>query len=214
MEKYGAAGNMDINITKVNIIKCQCDAIVNSISKDYRFSGPIAKEIKKKWGETIIHEWVSAGQDKYEDGLSEGAVIPTSGGNSKYSFVYHVVLGSYKKNSTERYIKDILLEVLDHANMNGLSSVGVPPFGTGGNRTPMKIWVRAIFEAIREYSKKYKKPQCNKIEICIFDEETYESFQKEYGLLNNNEDHKSSDDDNIGSKNLKQPGKKPAVYML
>ena len=51
MERAGLDGILDINISKTDITKTDNDAIVNSISKDFRFSGAIAKAIKKKWGE-------------------------------------------------------------------------------------------------------------------------------------------------------------------
>lgn len=127
--------------------------------------------------------------------MEQGAVVITSGGVSSYANIYHIVLGKYKRKITEGLIKKIVLEVLQDANSKGLKSVGIPPIGTGGNHTPMKICVRAMLSAIEEYGIQFKNPKCKKIEICIFDEVVYENFKKEYQIYANSEELDSGSED-------------------
>jgi len=59
------------------------------------------------------------------------------------------------------------------ANDSELTSVALPPLGTGVLKVPVKECVIGIQKGIMKYEKKTsKKLRCNIVKICIFDEET------------------------------------------
>lgn len=157
---------------------------------------------------SLKHEIVKNGQDKYDLPLPEGAVIVTSGGDSSFTSIFHIVLLKFKetRNHTENMLTETTFSILDEANKSGLRSVAMPPFGTGVLKTPITVWVRAMKKGMKKFIKKNKNSiKCKNIDICIFDEQAWEEFQTEWSAPDN-EEAKDDDSESDDGKNGKGKG--------
>lgn len=113
-------------------------------------------------------------------------------------------MGTFDKRNqhTEKLIESIVFKVLTEANKRHLGSIGLPPFGIGGNKCPVNVCARAMFKGIKKFKTETKSIlSLKKIHICIFDLNTYNKFGKEKSKLeaadSDEEDAKvDSDSDN------------------
>ena len=119
--------------------------------------------------------------------LFEGTVIETGSGkaNKKPSinlqYLYHIVLKPFQvsKNRTLKAITRIINEVLTQANRRGITSVAIPPIGTGVLKTPIAICAQAIQNGILEFIKdnQGKAISIKDIYIVVYDLENKEEFE-------------------------------------
>ena len=171
--------SIKITLTKGDITKITCDAIVNAANSSLMGGGGVDGAIHRAGGPVILEECkdiiVRQGSCK------TGEAVITSAGNLPSKFVIHTVGPIWKEgNSGEsEKLKNCYLNSLKLAEEYGLSSIAFRNISTGVYGYPKHDAALIAVDILKKYSSRRIK----EIIIVFFDEENYELY---HHLMNKN----------------------------
>lgn len=149
------------------------DAIVNSVDRNLDLeSGAISKSILSKAGYSIQREL----QKNYSNGIQEGQIAVTSGGNLKYAKkIFYVSLDGWDKQKEDelkkKYTQTIGL-VLKQADLSHISTLAIPALGSGVLSYPKFLIPNLMFKGINDYLNLRAQSNIKKVFIVVFDRDT------------------------------------------
>jgi len=171
--------SIKITLTKGDITKITCDAIVNAANSSLMGGGGVDGAIHRAGGPIILEECkvIIAKQGS----CKTGEAVITSAGNLPSKFVIHTVGPIWKEgNSGENEkLKNCYLNSLKLAEEYGLSSIAFPNISTGVYGYPKQDAALIAVDILKKFSSR----QIKEIIIVCFDEENYELY---HHLLNKN----------------------------
>ena len=140
-------------------------AVISNCDLDVAASGAGAA-ILRSGGNSIKEECSRRGPQV------PGSVVVTKAGKLKARYLYHIVPTGQLTDG----IKEYMLQCLQEAENNGISSISFPAIGTGNIGISAKACAHAMLSAIQELSK--RTPTSLKlIKVTIFQESMIKEFQ-------------------------------------
>ena len=140
-------------------------AVISNCDLDVAASGAGAA-ILRSGGNSIKEECSRRGPQV------PGSVVVTKAGKLKARYLYHIVPTGRPTDG----MKECMLQCLQEAENNGVSSISFPAIGTGNIGISAKACAHAMLSAVQELSK--RKPTSLKlIKVTIFQESMIKEFQ-------------------------------------
>lgn len=150
------------------------DAIVNAANNHLWMGGGVAGAIKNNGGEIIEQEALAKGP------IEIGEAVFTSAGRLKAKYVIHAAVMGQDLNTDEDKIRLATQNSLKCAEAMKLKSIAFPALGTGvGGFLKEKCAEIMIIEVISHIN---KKSTIKKLNLVLFDQPTYASFERELNL--------------------------------
>lgn len=141
----------------------------------------------------------------------------TSGGDSNFKRIFFVVLKKYSQSgkASLNALSALIYKILAKAHEEGIKSIAIPPLGTGVLKIPIGVCVEAMQNGFAKYIREHKhKMVCKIVDICIFDEKTYDEFEKIWKEKLGEESKDDSDDDDMDYSNRVKGVKKNTKLNL
>lgn len=168
-------GDCVIELKLGDITASDRQAIVNAANNHLWMGGGVAGAIKRKGGSIIEQEAVKQAP------IAVGAAVVTTGGKLKSRYVIHAAVMGPDLKTDEEKIRTATEASLIQANNLKLETIAFPALGTGVGRFPREAAARAMLEAIKNSAPRIAS--LKSIVFVLFDQETFDSFQKVLQLL-------------------------------
>jgi len=172
-------GNIEIEVIKGDITLLDVEAIVNPANNGLVHAGGLASAIVHRGGQIIQQESKKIGY------VTTGSAAITQGGHLKAKWVIHAVGPRYKdgKSGEAEKLASAVKASIDIAEKKKLKSVAIPAISSGIFGYPIgdssKIIVETIIEYFKSLKKEKKETTLEKVVLCLFDEESFNIFEKE-----------------------------------
>ena len=172
-------GNTEIEVTKGDITLLDVEAIVNPANNGLIHAGGLAASIVKRGGMIIQQESRKIGY------VTTGSAALTQGGHLKAKHVIHAVGPRYKdgKSGEADKLTSAVKASIDIAEKKKLKSMAIPAISSGIFGYPVgdssKIIVETVVEHFKSLKKEKKETTLEKVVLCLFDDETFNIFEKE-----------------------------------
>jgi O-acetyl-ADP-ribose deacetylase (regulator of RNase III) len=164
-----------IQIIQGDITDSTAEALVNAANTDLWLGSGVAGAIRKKGGAEIQKECDGIGPIV----LGEAAV--TGAGELKAKYVIHAASMDFESPTTEESLYDAVKNSLLRAEELGVRSVAFPAIGTGVAEFDSTRCAEIMLGEI--HSRLKIIPALERVEVVLFDAETYEIFKAEYDRL-------------------------------
>ena len=172
-----------LELVKGDITELSEDAIVNAANAQLILGGGVAGAIRKKGGPSIQAECNKIG------GTFVGGAVITGGGNLKAKYVIHAVGPQMGEGDEDNKLKNATVNSLKTVEKNKLESIAFPAISTGIFGFPVNRCAKIMLSAIIEYLK--NETSIKKVTMCLFDDKTFEIFQRELEGWEKNESDNS-----------------------
>jgi O-acetyl-ADP-ribose deacetylase (regulator of RNase III) len=169
-------GDTKIRLVKGDITELDVDAIVNAANEYLVLGSGVAGAIRRKGGPSIQKECDRIG------GTFVGGAVITTGGNLKARHVIHAVGPRMGEGNEDEKLENAISNSLKVAEENGLKSIAFPAISTGVFGFPKDRCARIMLSTIRNHIE--KGSNLEDIRLCLFDEVTYDVFNREYIRVN------------------------------
>lgn len=176
-------GKTEIEVIKSDITTLDVEAIVNPANNALMHGGGLAAAIVHRGGQIIQQESKKIGY------VPTGSAVYTQGGHLKANYVIHAVGPRYKDgNSGEKEkLESAVLASLNIADKLKLKSIALPAISSGIFGYPIQESSKVIIDSIVHFleTKENDKQETSleKIEVCLFDDETFKEFDKVFKTL-------------------------------
>jgi O-acetyl-ADP-ribose deacetylase (regulator of RNase III) len=160
-----------------DITEAEVDAVVNAANNHLWMGAGVAGAIKRKGGEKIETEAVKKGP------IPIGEAVITGAGRLKAKHVIHAAVMGQDLRTDEKKIRDSTLNSLKRAEELKLESIAFPALGTGVGGFPTDKCAEFMISEAQEFLKGSR--HLKKIVFVLFDESSYETFEKERANLLN-----------------------------
>lgn len=163
---------MQIHITKGDITKTQCDAIVNAANNSLLGGGGVDGAIHRAAGPELLKECRTLGGCATGDAkISKGYLLPVK-------YVIHTVGPVYYdgEHNEEKLLESCYKRCLELAVQYQCQHIAFPSISTGAYRYPTSKAAKIAIETIQEFTQHNHDIQC--VEIVCFDDYTYQVYQE------------------------------------
>jgi O-acetyl-ADP-ribose deacetylase (regulator of RNase III) len=144
------------------------DAIVNAANDHLWMGAGVAGAIKKKGGAEIEQEAMGKGP------IPVGQAVATKAGGLKAKYVIHAAVMGQDLTTSEKHIRDAVVNSLKLAEELKISSIAFPALGTGVGGFPIDECARIMLELLREFSEEAEF--IKEVRFVLFDRESYEAW--------------------------------------
>ena len=175
---YKLSGGKVFEVSQGSITKYDAEALVCPANQDLAmlaFLGGIQYAFLKEAGPEVFAE---AGRiaENLGGAIGETSAVLTGAGKLDAKYIIHSVSLGYDEITERLYCDgDIIAQsvhnLLDLAEENGITSVGIPALGTGLYGVPLEECVKATISQIKPYLKESKSLQ--KVGLVIHGEEDF-----------------------------------------
>jgi O-acetyl-ADP-ribose deacetylase (regulator of RNase III) len=172
-------GNTEIEVVKGDITSLDVEAIVNPANNGLIHAGGLAAAIVHRGGQIIQQESKKIGY------VTTGSAAVTQGGHLKAKWVIHAVGPRYKdgKSGEAEKLASAVRSSIDIAEKKKAKSLAIPAISSGIFGYPVEDSAKIIVETVVEYFKSLKKDKkettLEKVVLCLFDDNTFDIFDKE-----------------------------------
>jgi len=160
---------------KCDITKLEVDAIVNAANRSLLGGGGVDGAIHRAAGPKLLEECKKLG------GANTGEAKLTKGYDLPAKYVIHAVgpiwAGGY--SGEQDLLRAAYLNSLKLAIQYGIKTIAFPNISTGVYRFPKYEAAKIVKMSIEEFLKE-NDGKIDKIIFCIFDEENYEIYKREF----------------------------------
>ncbi|XP_062602530.1 protein mono-ADP-ribosyltransferase PARP15-like isoform X2 [Saccostrea cucullata] len=126
--RFVIVGNIRVRVIKGNLSDQQVDVIVNSNGSDLDLSkGRASKALLNAAGFGIQLEC----QQRYPNGIQDGTIAITSGGQLSCKAIYHGALAKYSSKQDEQILQNLIDASLKQAESDGHQTIAFPALGAG-----------------------------------------------------------------------------------
>lgn len=164
---------MEIKITKGDITKIQCDAIVNVANNSLLGGGGVDGAIHRAAGPELLKECRALGGCVTGDAkITKGYLLPAN-------YVIHTVGPVYYdgQHNEAQLLESCYKRCLELAMQYQCQHIAFPSISTGAYRYPTLQAAKIAIKTIRAYTKQYQDDiEC--VEIVCFDDYTYQVYQE------------------------------------
>jgi len=168
---------MQINKTKISIIKgditeVKVDVIVNASNRDLVMDKGLASVIKKKGGDEIEIDALKKAP------IDIGAAIETTAGTLSMKYVIHAATVDDDSKTNEVIIRDACRNSLLLAKKLRLKFIAFPALGCGEGGFSPKTAAKIMSQEAFKHAK-YDTDPLEHIYFVLFDQETFDIFEKQ-----------------------------------
>lgn len=167
-----------IFLIKGDITQSEVEAIVNAANTELWLGSGVAGAIAKAGGPEIQKACDKNGP------VSLGEVAVTPAGNLKAKYIFHAASMDLDGPTTEESLYDAVKNSLLTAEELGIKSLAIPAIGTGVGGLDEESC--AEITLLELTSRAPQISSLEKVEVYLFDSETYEIFEKELKRLSSN----------------------------
>lgn len=162
---------MEIKLTKGDITKIQCDAIVNAANNSLLGGGGVDGAIHRAAGSELLKECRTLG------GCTTGAAKITKGYQLAAKYVIHTVGPVYYdgQHDEANLLKSCYQSCLTLASQYQCQHIAFPSISTGAYRYPTSEAAKIAIQTIYAFTKSNCDVQC--VELVCFDDYTYQVYQ-------------------------------------
>lgn len=164
-----------IKIVQGDITEQETEAIVNAANTDLILGSGVAGAIHRKGGALIQEECNQKGP------IPLGEAALTSGGNLKTNYVIHAASMSFSQTTTDKSLRDSVVNSLLRAAENQIKSVAFPAIGTGVAGFPINQCARIMIDETIHFLKQNNFPQ--EVRFVLFDEGSFKAFNRTFQEL-------------------------------
>ncbi len=169
--------NRIFRLVKDDITERNVDAIVNAANSYLKHGGGVARAIVRKGGAIIQQESDKIGY------VSVGSAVITTGGGLPCKSVIHAVGPQMGEGDEDAKLKSAVKNILKLATEKNFKSISMPAISSGIFGFPKDRCAKILIDESKKFLKKNQGTSVELIEFCIFDDETYNHFQKEFDFL-------------------------------
>lgn len=166
--------NKIFRLIKDDITERNVDAIVNAANSHLKHGAGVAGAIVRKGGVIIQEESDKIGY------VSVGSAVITAGGRLHCKSVIHVVGPQMGEGSEDAKLKSAVRSILKLATERKFKSISMPAISSGIFGFPKDKCAKILIEESKKFVKENKDASLQVIEFCIYDDEAYNYFQKEF----------------------------------
>ena len=180
-----------IDTFKGILTDCPTTVIVNSSNTDMALGSGVSNDIRNACGGAGFQQECTEARESLDgETLPQGHVAITSGGASRYRWIFHAAVMDFRKSHATSYpvVRTCMLNVLKTAedlieeeDLEELT-VGVPLFGTNVGRLSVDESCNAICEAIKAH---FPRHRGSKISAILFAHPDPEVCKKVQMILGN-----------------------------
>jgi O-acetyl-ADP-ribose deacetylase (regulator of RNase III) len=165
--------NKIFRLVKDDITQRNVDAIVNAANSYLKHGGGVAGAIVRRGGEIIQKESDKIGY------VPVGSAAVTTAGKLACKAVIHAVGPRMGEGNEDSKLKNAIQNILRLATEKNYSSISIPAISSGIFGFPKDRCAKILISESKNFVKE-NQTSLNLIEFCIFDDETYNHFQKEF----------------------------------
>ena len=167
----------NLRLVRGDITERSVDAIVNAANSYLQHGGGVAGSILRKGGTKIQEESNKIGF------VPVGSAVKTTSGNLPCKAVIHTVGPRMGEGNEDEKLKAAIQNSLKVASESNFSSISIPAVSSGIFGFPKNRCAKIIINEVREFMEKNFSSSLKIFEICIFDDDTFRYFEKEFSNL-------------------------------
>ena len=164
-----------LRLLKGDVTDQEVDAFVYYARSDLVIGSGFGTAIAVRGGPSIQEELKSF------DTLKVGEAIVTAAGEMKAKHIIHAVGPKFQEENEERKLRDTMVATLKKADEKGISSLALPPMGTGFYGIPLDVSARVMVDTIQEHLK--GQTPLAEVTICLGDNREYIPFQQRFQTI-------------------------------
>ena len=166
--------NKIFRLVKDDITERNVDAIVNAANSYLKHGGGVAGAIVRKGGAIIQEESDKIGY------VCVGSAAITTGGKLPCKSVIHAVGPQMGEGDEDRKLKSAVENILKLATEKKFKSISMPAISSGIFGFPKDRCAKILIDESKKFVKQNQGTSLKLIEFCIYDDDTYNHFQKEF----------------------------------
>ena len=170
--------NTIFRLVKDDITERNVDAIVNAANSYLRHGGGVAGSIVRKGGDIIQKESDKIGY------VPVGSAASTTSGRLHCKSVIHAVGPRMGEGNEDNKLKNAVRNALKLATEKKFQSVSIPAISSGIFGFPKDKCAKILVNESKNFVKENCDTALRLIEFCIYDDDTYHYFQKEFDFMN------------------------------
>ncbi len=173
--KYGVIlGDYMIKIIKADITKSNTDAIVNAANTYLLGGSGVCGAIFRAAGDKELQ----AECDTLSP-INTGEAVITKGYKLKAKYIIHTPGPRYSGPQDAILLRNSYYNSLKLADEYKLESIAFPSISTGIYRYPLEDAAKVAINAIQEFLNDYPNTTIKEIVLCMFDDNTYNTYMNE-----------------------------------
>ncbi|CAC5406007.1 PARP10_14_15 [Mytilus coruscus] len=142
INEFMIGDDLNFSVEQGNILKKECDAIVNSTNDDLDLSkGAVAQALKAHCDKKKLDEECT----KKRENMKKHKITSTSGCGLPVQFIFHITY-----QSTSAQWKKMIGKAMKKAEDKKLKTLSLPALGTGGNATDPQLMGQTIVEGLKD----------------------------------------------------------------
>ncbi len=161
-----------LEITRMSILDCPVEAIVNAANEDLMRGSGVCGVIHKAAGVQLDEELFTFG------GCKPGEAVVTQGYKTGFSYIIHTVAPRWYQNppNKEVLLFNCYINALKQADALGIVSIAFPALGMGIFQVPLGIGSKTALMAVNQYQK--VNQNIRKVIFALPDEIIYREFDR------------------------------------
>ncbi|KAL3864673.1 hypothetical protein ACJMK2_006335 [Sinanodonta woodiana] len=172
-------GNITIKVVKGEMDSQKVDVIVNTAAKSLDLThGAVSQSLLRKAGQILQDECKMS----YPNGIKDGEIAVTGGGNLSCQIVCHVALVQWNDPAaSKKMLHGLMKKCLDQCEKDGYTSIAFPALGTGNLNYPKDVVAKEMFQHISTYSKDNPSSSVTDVRFVVYQRDlpTVQAFESE-----------------------------------
>jgi len=169
--------NKIFRLVKDDITERNVDAIVNAANSYLNHGAGVAEAIVRKGGDIIQEESDKIGY------VSVGSAASTTSGRLHCKSVIHAVGPQMGEGDEDDKLKSAIRSILKLATEKKFKSISMPAISSGIFGFPKDRCAKILIDESKKFVKENQDTSLQLIEFCIYDDKTYNYFQKEFDFM-------------------------------
>lgn len=193
-----------IKVVTGDVASQKVDVVVNSVSGTLQngLQGQISLSILKQTGDSIISEAINEANRLFKSAeLKEGSIVSTSAGSaSNMKYVIHGNFPAYDGEPSKAVLAKTITDILKFCDRHKVSSIAIPPVGSGVKKFPTVECARAIHKGCLDFLEDVHCVTSMKdFNIVVLETEKAKEFKDEWDQVC------KARDDELGTRTVKRP---------
>ncbi|MFZ5980103.1 MAG: macro domain-containing protein [Candidatus Zixiibacteriota bacterium] len=164
-----------ISLVKEDITDIEIESFVYYAQHNLALGSGFGTAISVRGGPSIQDELNEMGP------LKTTEAVVSSAGNLKVKYIIHAVGPRFQEEEIENKLKVTIENILRLAESKGITSIALPPMGTGFYGIPLEVSAQVTLRTIIAYAE--NNTSIKDIKICLNDNRELIPFQKNLAAL-------------------------------
>lgn len=169
--------NRIFRLVQGDITERRVDCIVNAANSYLRHGGGVAGAIVRKGGRIIQEESDRIGF------VPVGSACITSGGRLDCKYVIHALGPRMGEGNEDSKLQSAVSSVLRLVSEKNCKSVSIPAISSGIFGFPKDRCAKILVSEAVRFVELNQDTSVDLVEFCVFDDETYSYFEKEFDMI-------------------------------